>query len=56
MEPARKSRELTKMHELAFKADFAIVKAWKDTAGNLILKELPETLIRACPSRYHHRC
>jgi acyl CoA:acetate/3-ketoacid CoA transferase alpha subunit len=35
--------------ELAFKADFAIVKAWKgDTAGNLILKELQETLIRAC--------
>jgi 3-oxoacid CoA-transferase subunit A len=30
--------------ELAFKADFAIVKAWKD-AGNLILKELQETLI-----------
>jgi acyl CoA:acetate/3-ketoacid CoA transferase alpha subunit len=40
-----------KMHvmELAFKADFAIVKAWKgDTAGNLIFKELQETLIRAC--------
>jgi acyl CoA:acetate/3-ketoacid CoA transferase alpha subunit len=35
--------------ELAFKADFAIVKAWKgDTAGNLIFKELQETLIRAC--------
>jgi acyl CoA:acetate/3-ketoacid CoA transferase alpha subunit len=32
--------------ELAFNADFAIVKAWKgDTAGNLILKELQETLI-----------
>jgi 3-oxoacid CoA-transferase subunit A len=48
-----------KMHvmELAFKADFAIVKAWKgDTAGNLILKELQETLIRACQSRYDHRC
>jgi 3-oxoacid CoA-transferase subunit A len=26
--------------ELAYKADFAIVKAWKgDEAGNLILKE-----------------
>jgi acyl CoA:acetate/3-ketoacid CoA transferase alpha subunit len=35
-----------------FQADFAIVKAWKgDTAGNLILKELQETLIRACQSR-----
>jgi 3-oxoacid CoA-transferase subunit A len=41
--------------ELAFKADFAIVKAWKgDTAGNLILKEL-QTLIRACQV-HDHRC
>jgi 3-oxoacid CoA-transferase subunit A len=44
-----------KMHvmELAFKADFAIVKNWKENLN--FLRELQETLIRACQGRYDHR-
>jgi hypothetical protein len=40
--------------ELAFKADFAIVKNWQENLN--FLRELQETLIRACQGRYDHRC